>query len=208
MTSVWGPLGWMTIHSVSSCYPDNPTHAEIALMSSWLDMFQSTITCPSCREHFEELLAGYRQRFPNYLSSRTNFMLFVFRAHNSVNNRLNKPIYVTVHDCFEVLRNNVKSRPAREYRNAYLNHIRRHWRTLQDTSGMVSLKKIGEMTKIEADYFRTRDNNFEIEIPEGSTFLPAQSMTTAAVEKSPTIFVNTRNPPRISLVGGRFRVIH
>jgi hypothetical protein len=206
MTSVWGPLGWMTIHSVSSCYPDNPTQQEITLMSTWLDMFQSTITCPSCREHFEELLRGYRQRFPDYLSSRTKFMMFVFRAHNTVNNRLHKPIYATVKDCFEVLRNNVKQRPARDYRAAYLNHIRRFWKTMQDTSGLTALKKINQMTQVEMSYIQPRDNNFEIIIPDGSTFLAEASMTTSQVDPAPRPAFDGRSAPRIGLVGGRFRV--
>jgi len=206
MTSVWGPLGWMTIHSASSCYPDNPTQAEVTLMTTWLDMFQATITCPSCREHFGETLAGYRQRFPNYLNTRADFMMFVFRAHNSVNNRLHKPIYATVHDCFEVLRNNVKGRTARDYRIAYLNHIRRHWRTLQDTSGMTALKKINEMTKIEISYFQARDNNFETIIPEDSTFLAPAAMTAVQQEVNPTRSIDPRNAPRIGFVGGRIRI--
>jgi len=196
----------MTIHSASSCYPDNPTQAEISLMTTWFDMFQSTITCPSCREHFGETLAGYRQRFPNYLNTRADFMMFVFRAHNSVNNRLNKPIYATVHDCFEVLRNNVKGRAARDYRAAYLNHIRRHWRTLQDTSGITALKKINEMTKIEASYFQPRDNNFETLIPENSTFLTAAAMTTVQTDSSPVRSIDPRNAPRIGFIGGRLRI--
>ena len=178
----------------------------MTLMSTWLNMFQTTITCPSCREHFEETLTGYRQRFPDYLSSRTKFMMFTFRAHNAVNNRLNKPIYATVHDCFEVLRNNVKGRSARDYRIAYLNHIRRHWRTLQDTSGITALKKINEMSKIEVSYFQSRENNFEIIIPEGSTFLSAAAMTVVTQETNPTRSIDPRNAPRIGFVGGRLRI--
>ena len=176
------------------------------MVTTWLDMFQSTITCPSCREHFEETLSGYRQRFPNYLNSRADFMMFVFRAHNAVNNRLHKPIYATVHDCFEVLRNNVKGRTARDYRIAYLNHIRRHWRTLQDTSGMTALKKINEMTKIEVSYFQARDNNFETIIPEDSTFLAPAAMTVIQQETNPTRSIDPRNAPRIGFVGGRLRI--
>ena len=132
--------------------------------------------------------------------------MFVFRAHNAVNARLNKPLYLTVEDCFNVLRSNVKGRSARDFRISYLNHIRRHWRTLQDTSGITSLKKINEMTKIEISYFQTHDNNFEEIIPEESTFLPPQFMTSAPVEAAPGRTVNFRNPPRVGLVGGRFRL--
>jgi len=206
MTSIWGPLGWMTLHSAASCYPDRPLPSEIALVSTWLDMFQSTITCPSCREHFGEALGAYRRLSPQMLSSREEFMLFTFRVHNSVNRRLNKPVHATVAACFEQLRNNVKSRSAREYRTAYINHIRRFWRTMQDASGMTSIKKINEMTKIEWEYFQRHDNNFEVDIPENTVILPSQAFAALGSEPPNPIRIDTRVLPRVGLLGGRFHM--
>lgn len=177
-------------------------------MYTWLDMFQSTITCPSCKEHFGIALNGYRRLYPQMLSSRKEFMLAVFRIHNTVNRRLNKPIYLTVADCFEQLRTNVKTRPARDYRTAYLNHVRRHWRTMQDASGFTSLKKLNEMTKIEIDYLQRHDNNFETDIPEDNVLPmgPAIEAVTPGAETSSPVRVDTRNAPRMGFVGGRFQV--
>ena len=206
MTSIWGPLGWMTLHSVASCYPDSPTISEITLTQTWLDMFHSTITCPSCREHFGTALAGYRRSYPQMLTSRREFLLFTFRVHNSVNRRLNKPIHSTVTACFETLRNNVKTRSARDYRAAYLNHIRRFWRTMQDASGLTALKKINEMTKIEVEYTQKRENNFEADIAEDVVVLPGQAFEPANSEPPSPIRVDTRNAPRMGLSGGRFQI--
>jgi hypothetical protein len=41
MTAVWGPLGWMTLHSVSTMYPEQPTQAEKTLMTTWLRLATS-----------------------------------------------------------------------------------------------------------------------------------------------------------------------
>ena len=174
-------------------------------MNTWLDMFQSTITCPSCREHFGTALSGYRRTY-QILSSRNDFMLFTFRAHNAVNRRLNKPVYTSVADCFEQLRNNVKTRSARVYRNSYLNHIRRFWRTMQDASGFTSIKKINEMTKIEVEYIQKHDNEFEVDIPESIVILPGQVFSTSTEEPPPIPRPDTRNAPRIGLSGGRFQI--
>lgn len=206
MTSIWGPLGWMTLHSVASCYPDSPTTAEKTLTQAWLDMFQSTITCPSCREHFGTSLASYRRNYPQMLSSRTDFLLFTFRVHNSVNRRLNKPIYATVAACFEVLRTNVKSRSAQQYRNSYLNHIQRFWRTMQDASGFSALKKIQEMIKVETQYIRNHENNFEQDIPEDIVVLPGNVLDSPNQEIPSPVRVDTRLAPRMGLSGGRFQV--
>lgn len=207
MTSIWGPLGWMTLHSVSSCYPDSPLPAEKVLIQTWLDMFQSTITCPTCKEHFGTALTGYRRLYPQMVSSRREFMLATFRLHNTVNRRLNKPIYSTVSDCFQQLRTNTKSKTARDYRIAYINHIRRYWRTMQDSSGFTSLKKINEMTKIEIDYFQKHDNNFEVDIPEGNVLPigPALESVIPGAETPSPIRIDTREAPRLGFIGGRFQ---
>lgn len=196
----------MTLHSVSSCFPDSPLPAETALMQTWLDMFQMTITCPSCKEHFGIALAGYRRLHPDMVYSRTNFMLAIFRIHNTVNRRLNKPIYPTVADCFEQLRTNVKTRPAREYRVAYLNHIRRHWRMMQDASGFTALKKINEMSKIEVSYFQSHDNNFEVDIPEDNVLPLGHSLDPPGSETPSPVRLDTRNAPRLGLTNGRFQI--
>lgn len=172
MTAIWGPLGWMTLHSVASVYPEQPTQAEKQLMSVWLELFRDTITCHHCRSHFTEMYDLYRQKFPGMLSSRQEFMAFSFRAHNAVNRRLGKPIYNSVAECMETLRNNVKTRSAREYRTAYINHIRRYWRTMTDVAGMVAVKKINQMSQIETDYFLSRDTNFEVDVEETLVVLP------------------------------------
>ena len=170
MTSVWGPLGWMTLHSVASLYPDRPTEVERQLMTKWLDLFRDTITCPSCQAHFAELLGNYRSQYPNMLYTRSDFMLFTLRAHNSVNKRLNKPVYPTVQACYEVLRNNVKTTKTLNYRITYTNHITRHWRSFQDSSGLAAMKKIHEIKKIEMGYMTPRSNEFEDMIPEDNVF--------------------------------------
>jgi hypothetical protein len=172
MTAVWGPLGWMTLHSVSTLYPETPTDAEKALLKSWLEMFRDTITCPHCNEHFRDMLAKYQIKFPGMLNSRREFMAFAFRAHNTVNRRLNKPIYNTLDQCMETLKKNVTLRSAVEYRNAYLVHIRRDWGRRQDTSGIVAVRKIMEMIKIENEYFKPRDTNFNVHIENIEVVLP------------------------------------
>jgi hypothetical protein len=172
MTAIWGPLGWMTLHSTAFAYPESPSNSERDLMTTWLDMFRDTITCPSCKGHFTEMLGKYRTLFPNMLQSRHEFVMFTFRAHNAVNKRLNKPLYSSVDECVATLRNNIRSRTAREYRVSYINHITRHWKTFQDVSGIVALKKIREMKRIEDEYIGTRETNFAIQIRSDIVILP------------------------------------
>lgn len=200
MTSIWGPLGWMTLHSVASLYPNTPTEAERLLMVKWLDLFRDTITCPSCQAHFAELLASYRAQFPNMLYSRRDFLLFTFRAHNSVNKRIGKPVYGTVQECFDLLRKNVQFNKAQSFRITYTNHITRHWRTFQDASGMSAMKKINEIKKIEMQYMAARSNEFEEMIPEDNLIF-----STGVQEPARPMFIN-RNAPRLVMTATGMRL--
>ena len=119
------------------------------------------------------------------LQSRHEFVVFTFRAHNAVNKRLNKPVYASVDECLSTLRNIVKGRSAKEYRVFYINHITRHWRTLQDVTGIVALKKIREMKRIEEEYVLFRDTNFTVDIRPDIVVLP-QSMIERNAEAQPS----------------------
>ena len=142
-------------------------------MYSWLDMFRDTITCPYCRDHFATMLTSYRSVFPNMLGSRQEFALFSFRAHNAVNRRLNKPMYKTLEECMSSLQTNIKDKSAAVFRNAYINHIMRYWSSLRgDITGIVAMKRIYEMRKIEADYISQRDTNFAVTLKSDVVILP------------------------------------
>ena len=202
MTTIWGPLGWMTLHSVASLYPDAPIESERQLMIRWLDLFRDTITCPSCQGHFAELLESYRAQYPNMLYSRRDFMLFTLRAHNVVNRRINKPVYSTVQACFDVLRKNVAHTKTLNFRISYTNHITRHWRTFQDASGMTAMKKIHEIKKIEMAYMTPRSNEFEVMIPEDNVFFIEANVGPSIPRPIPT---SITAPGRMVLTAAGFR---
>ena len=212
MTSIWGPLGWMTLHSVSTSYPEKPTPAEKQLVSSWLELFRDTITCPHCKQHFGTMLQNYRTRFPGFLNSRQDFAMFAFRAHNAVNARLHKPVYQTLAECMEILRNNIKNRTAANYRVSYVNHIARYWGTIQDISGIVAMKKVLEMKKIETEYFSTHDTEFNVTLAEDSVVIPRNWVENDTGERTPAPQIrmaplNTNARGGFRVVGGRMRLL-
>ena len=181
-------------------------------MTSWLDMFRDTITCVHCKSHFTTMLQNYRMRFPNMLSSRQYFAMFAFRAHNAVNARLSKPVYASLDECMTQLKNNIKTRTPAEYRNAYLNHIRKYWATIQDISGIVSVKKVLEMKKIEGDYFASRDNNFEVVLKPDAVTVPRNWVEAdtygQAYQETPTVRFKPSETTRTGfrMQGGRMRL--
>jgi hypothetical protein len=213
MTAIWGPMGWMTLHSVATIYPEAPSPSERQLMVSWLDAFRDTITCPSCKGHFTETLATYRAKFPGYLDSRQDFVIMSFRLHNAVNRRLHKPVYTNVADCVATLKNNFVSRRPQDYRVAYVNHIARHWKAFQDVTGIVALRKIQEMKKIEMEYLTPRDTGLTnlvlredtVALPVGVLEQPQQVDSLYRVPIAPRTTSHIRGGFQIMVGGIRLR---
>jgi hypothetical protein len=99
----------------------------------------------------------------------------------------------------ETLHNNIKSKTGKDYRFAYVNHINRYWKTLQDISGIAAVKKIQQMKKIEDEYFTPKDNNFQAVIRNDIVVLPADALNPNAEPRS-SIFPRRRfvpPPPQI-----------
>jgi hypothetical protein len=192
MTAIWGPMGWMTLHSMASLYSDTPSPSEKQLMTTWLDMFATTITCSHCKQHFEDMLGAYKAQFPRLLSSRKELLLFTFRAHNAVNRRLSKPLYHTVTDCIAILDKNFAVTPAATFRSAYIAHITRYWRTMRDASGIAMLKKIIEMAKIEREYATLRGVGDFTGLGEELVILPGNILEKPGEAPPPVRIVATK----------------
>jgi len=201
----------MTLHSVSTIYPEHPSQSEKDLMTTWLGLFTDTITCPHCRDHFRSMRQAYQAKFPGFLDSRQAFATFAFRCHNIVNARLSKPVYGTMEECMAVLRGNLKTRAAKDYRISYVNHIIRYWATIQDTYGITSLKKAMEMKKIEIDYFGPRDTKFEVALADEGVVIPRSWVELAPgghvpETPRPSLRMTENSRAGFRVIGGRIRL--
>jgi hypothetical protein len=127
MTKVWGPMGWMTLHAVSVCYPESPTPNDRKIISEFIDAFAGTITCANCRQHFFSLLSNYVRNVPSWLNSRRDLFLAVCRMHNDVNKRLDKPYPKTVTECLSFLKSATAYTPPSEFISKYISYLFRDW---------------------------------------------------------------------------------
>lgn len=171
MTKLWGPLGWMTLHSVSLLYPETPSYSDKQIAIRFLDLFGETISCNECKVHFKQLYSLYKAIHPDFLDSRQNFALFIFRAHNTVNMRLDKPRPTSVSECLQTLKNATVHTSLASFRTAYLNYLLRNWRYDVSGQGMITKKQVNEMININNEYWSPR----EIPIPalqEGDVTTP------------------------------------
>jgi len=169
MTSRWGPMGWMTLHSISLNYPENPSQEDKVVLKRFLDKFTECITCPSCKQHFTVIFSNYQKRHPEWANSRFDLFLFVVRAHNTVNKRLDKPILATVEDCLNTLKNVSKVTSFTTYRQNYCNYVLNNWARQFDGEGMIMANSAREMLRINNEYWNLRETDINsISFPESN----------------------------------------
>jgi FAD-linked sulfhydryl oxidase len=208
-TKFWGPLGWMTLHSVSAIYPEKPTLQEKLLLEKFVENFRECITCPHCKSHFTSMLNTYKRSHPEWTSSRFDFFLFVCRAHNTVNRRLDKPILQTLDDCIQSLKNATKVTNSGTYRNAYINYLLRNWSIEQTGEGFMNISITRQLKKINEEYFNPRDTGFEnLKFDRDASVLEfiAEDPKRYDVGGNLPNAASGMNRMRVGLVNGRFKI--
>jgi hypothetical protein len=161
MTQVWGPLGWMTLHSISTIYPDNPTQDDKAILKRFMKTFEETISCPTCKGHFVSISNVYKSRFPSWLDSRNEFFLYICRAHNTVNARLDKPRPQTLADSLETFKNNTVHTSASVFRQKYIQYLTQNWTKEFSGDSMMMVTLVKEMKTINDSYWNNRDDTLD-----------------------------------------------
>jgi hypothetical protein len=168
MTRVWGPMGWMTLHSISVCYPEEPTQNDKAVLEEFMNAFGITITCIHCKNHFISMFSDYRSKVPAWKDSRRDLFLAISRMHNAVNKRLEKPQPKTVSGCVESLKLATRYSTPSQFREKYITYLFGDWRKHGNTSeSFAAIKATEVMKKINEDYWNKREVSYStISFPE------------------------------------------
>lgn len=172
-TKIWGPLGWMTLHSISLIYPEAPSYGDMQILKKFMGLFMDTISCPDCAGHFRRMFNTYTANNPSWFASKREFFLFIARAHNTVNTRIDKPRIPTVFESIETIKRNTVVTSAAIYRNNYITYLIRNWAKEQTGEGFILANSAREMMKINNEYWTPREVNIStIRIAEADILRP------------------------------------
>ena len=166
MTKIWGPLGWMTLHSISVGYPEFPSEIDKQQLNAFMEAFGNCITCPSCKDHFSEMFAKYKRNNPDWNSTRYNLFLAICRMHNSVNKRLDKPSPKSVAECIAALKNATSVTSQMEFRQKYFDHVIGNWSSINHPSAFIPLQSARQMKQIHDNYWINYFNSYDLDFPE------------------------------------------
>ena len=108
MTKIWGPAGWLFLHSITMGYPsiidkNDPEHVN--RMNSTREFFiliADILPCRYCRDSYRQ----YIKELPidNYLGTRKKLAKWLYDIHNKVNYKLDikdYPSFKSVYDKYE-----------------------------------------------------------------------------------------------------------
>ena len=211
MTAIWGPMGWMTLHSISLLYPNNPSPSDKQILQEFLNNFANSITCPYCEKHFKTMFENYRKTHSEWNSSKFQLFLFVARAHNTVNRRLEKPLKNTVQECLDAFVQNTKYTSAVDFRRKYINYVAQRMAAEMSGDSMIKVGQAHSMRRTNESYWNSKiqgELNFDMDAnvlefisdePTSQRFMMGGRMATL------------HNPPGLpsvtfGLKGGRFRL--
>jgi hypothetical protein len=169
MTARWGPLGWMTLHSISALYPDEPTGSDKQILNEFMDAFAATITCVHCRNDFGNMFSSYKKNIPSWSNSKRDLFLAICRMHNTLNKRLDKPIPKSVAECISFLINATKYTNQTTFRKNYIEYLFRDWNIYgRGTHYLnIAISNAKKMLKINEEYWNTKEVSYDsLSFPE------------------------------------------
>lgn len=86
---IWGPHGWFFLHSITMCYPLQPTPEEKEKYLLFFKSLSFVLPCDDCCFHFQNYLIKYP--IENSLDSRQSLVKWLIDIHNMVNISNGKP---------------------------------------------------------------------------------------------------------------------
>ena len=192
-------MGWMSLHSISVAYPDNPTQSDKSLLNEFMNSFAATITCIHCRQHFGSMFVGYKNSVPSWENSKQDLFIAICRLHNTVNNRLDKPIPKTVAECIASLKVATTYTNQFEFRKKYIEYLQKDWNIFGRGSSYqpVALNAIKVMQRINESYWNLREiSYFSVNFTEAEVVTyPNQPVVQKVVFPKPNLR-NVRWAPR------------
>ena len=114
-TRVWGPAGWLFLHSIAQNYPWEPNTHQKEEYKQFFKLVGSVLPCRYCRESYQKFLTEPGTLLDNsVMKSRKTLVLWLYRIHNKVNKKLgikNTPTLKEVWEKYESFRSKCTKSP-------------------------------------------------------------------------------------------------
>jgi hypothetical protein len=98
--SIWGPLAWTFLHTISFNYPVNPTTKDKKNYRNFILNLQNVLPCKYCRIN---LTNNFKKKplLMCHMASRDKFSRYIYELHEIINKMLNKKSNLSYFDVRE-----------------------------------------------------------------------------------------------------------
>ena len=114
-TRVWGPAGWLFLHSIAQNYPWKPTEEQKVNYLFFFKLVGNVLPCRYCRESYQGFIEDSDTQLNiNVMKSRVTLVRWLYLIHNKVNKKLNistSPTLKQVWDKYESFRSKCTKSP-------------------------------------------------------------------------------------------------
>lgn len=100
LTTVWGPLIWTALHTISFNYPVHPSLEQKKQYRDFVLSLQNVLPCAACRKNLRTNFKHLPLTMVN-MESRDTFSRYIFNLHELVNKMLKKKSNLTYCDVRE-----------------------------------------------------------------------------------------------------------
>ena len=168
-----------------------------------MELFRDTITCIHCHNHFRSVFQNYTSIYPGWANSRFEFFLFVSRAHNTVNARLNKPKPDSVESCISAFNSNTVVTSALTYRTKYIEYLMRSWSMEMSGESMMKVGLVRELRRITQEYWNQKTDTSTSSFNMNASVIDLIADDTPPARGLSGVFAA---PINIGFRGGRFQL--
>ena len=89
LTTVWGPVKWHFLHTISFNYPVSPTPEQKKQYKDYIYSLRNVLPCGACRKNLTNNLKKY-PLLMKHMESRDTFSRYIYNLHEMVNTMLKK----------------------------------------------------------------------------------------------------------------------
>jgi hypothetical protein len=119
LTTIWGPVQWHMLHTISFNYPVKPTAEQKKQYRDYILSLQNVLPCGACRKNLKTNLKQMPLTM-NHMASRDTFSRYIYNLHELVNKMLKKTSnlsYCDVRERYEHFRSRCTDNKPQVYPN-------------------------------------------------------------------------------------------
>ena len=99
LTKIWGPHMWVTLHSITFCYPLQPTEEDKIKYKKFFQIVGDMLPCFHCRESYNDFIkCGITRLDDDVFENRESLTKWLYYLHEAVNKKLGVDYGVSYED--------------------------------------------------------------------------------------------------------------